>query len=72
MKMAREKYTITNTVDIVGRLDFNDNGELTVYVTEGTGDKAVTMAVDIMTILDSCAGRQIMLKLTDEENGCDE
>jgi hypothetical protein len=25
-----------------------------------------------MTILDSCAGRQIMLKLTDEENGCNE
>ena len=70
--MAREKYTITNTVDIVGQLDFNDSGELTVYVTEGNGDNAVTMSIDIMAILNACAGRQIVLKLTDEENGCNE
>lgn len=70
--MAREKYTITNTIDIVGQLDFNDSGELVVYVTEGNGDKAVTMSVDIMAILNACAGRQIALKLTDEENGCNE
>ena len=70
--MAREKYTITNTIDIVGQLDFNDSGELTVYVTEGNGDNAVTMSIDIMAILNACAGRQITLKLTDEENGCNE
>ena len=70
--MAKEKYTITNIVDIVGQLDINDNNDLTIYVTEGSGDKAVTREVDVVPILNACVGRQIVLKLTDEEDGCNE
>lgn len=70
--MAKEKYTITNIVDIVGRLDVNDHNDLTIYVTEGSGDKAVTREVDIVPILNACVGRQIVLKLTDEEDGYNE
>lgn len=70
--MAKEKYTITNIVDIVGQLDINDNNNLVIYVTEGNGDKAVTREVDIIPILNACVGRQIALKLTDEEDGYNE
>jgi hypothetical protein len=70
--MAKEKYTITNIVDIVGRLDVNDHNDLAIYVTEGSGDKAVTREVDVVPILNACVGRQIVLKLTDEEDGCNE
>ena len=70
--MAKEKYTITNIVDIVGQLDINDHNDLTIYVTEGSGDKAVTREVDVVPILNACVGRQIVLKLTDEEDGYNE
>ena len=70
--MAKEKYTITNIVDIVGQLDINDHNDLTIYVTEGSGDKAVTRAVDVVPILNAWVGRQIALKLTDEEDGYNE
>lgn len=70
--MAKEKYTITNIVDIVGQLDINDNNNLVIYVTEGNGDKAVTREVDVIPILNACIGRQIALKLTDEEDGYNE
>lgn len=70
--MAKEKYTITNIVDVVGRLDINDNNNLVIYVTEGNGDKAVTREVDVIPILNACIGRQIALKLTDEEDGYNE
>ena len=70
--MAKEKYTITNIVDIVGRLDVNDHNDLAIYVTEGSGDKAVTREVDVVPILNACVGRQIVLKLADEEDGYNE
>lgn len=70
--MAKEKYTITNIVDIVGQLDINDHNDLTIYVTEGSGDKAVTREIDVVPILNACVGRQIALKLTDEEDGYNE
>lgn len=70
--MAKEKYTITNIVDIVGQLDINDNNNLVIYVTEGSGDKAITREVDVVPILNACVGRQITLKLTDEEDGYNE
>lgn len=66
--MAKEKYTITNIVNIVGQLDINDNNNLVIYVTEGSGDKAITQEVDVVPILNACVGRQIALKLTDEED----
>lgn len=70
--MAKEKYTITNIVDIVGQLDINDNNNLVIYVTKGSGDKAITQEVDVVPILNACVGRQIALKLTDEEDGYNE
>ena len=35
--MAKDKYTITNAVDIVGTLDQNQDEKLVVYVESGKG-----------------------------------
>ena len=70
--MAKDKYTISTSVDIIGKLDYNQQDELVVYIEKGRGDNMIIVEVPLMDILQSCAGRQIMLKLTEEEDKCDE
>ena len=70
--MAKDKYTISTSVDIIGKLDYNQQDELVVYIERGKGDNMIIVEVPLMDILQSCAGRQIMLKLTEEEDKCDE
>ena len=70
--MAKDKYTISTNVDIIGKLDYNQQEELVVYIEKGRGDNMIIVEVPLMDILQSCAGRQIMLKLTEEEDKCDE
>ena len=70
--MAKDKYTISTSVDIIGKLDYNQREELVVYIEKGRGDNMIIVEVPLMDILQSCAGRQIMLKLTEEEDKCDE
>ena len=70
--MAKDKYTISTSVDIIGKLDYNQQDELVVYIEKGKGDNMIIVEVPLMDILQSCAGRQIMLKLTEEEDKCDE
>ena len=70
--MAKDKYTISTNVDIIGKLDYNQQDELVVYIEKGRGDNMIIVEVPLMDILQSCAGRQIMLKLTEEEDKCDE
>lgn len=70
--MAKDKYTISTNIDIVGRLDYNQSEELVVYIEKGKGDNIVIVEVPLMDILQSCVGRQIILKLTEEEDKCDE
>ena len=70
--MAKDKYTISTSVDIIGKLDYNQQEELVVYIEKGKGDNMIIVEVPLMDILQSCAGRQIMLKLTEEEDKCDE
>lgn len=70
--MAKDKYTISTSVDIIGKLDYNQQEELVVYIEKGRGDNMIIVEVPLMDILQSCAGRQIMLKLTEEEDKCDE
>ena len=70
--MAKDKYTISTNVDIIGKLDYNQQEELVVYIEKGKGDNMIIVEVPLMDILQSCAGRQIMLKLTEEEDKCDE
>ena len=70
--MAKDKYTLTSVVDLVGTLDYNQNEELVVFVESGKGDNVVVNEVDLMTVLSSCVGRQISLKLSDEEDKCNE
>ena len=70
--MAKDKYTISTSVDIIGKLDYNQQEELVVYIERGKGDNMIIVEVPLMDILQSCAGRQIMLKLTEEEDKCDE
>ena len=70
--MAKDKYVISTNVDIIGKLDYNQQEELVVYIEKGKGDNMIIVEVPLMDILQSCAGRQIMLKLTEEEDKCDE
>ena len=70
--MAKDKYTISTSVDIIGKLDYNQQEELVVYIEKGKGDNMIIVEVPLMDILQSCAGRQILLKLTEEEDKCDE
>ena len=70
--MAKDKYTISTNVDIIGRLDYNQQDELVVYIEKGRGDNMVVVEAPLMDILQRCAGRQIALKLTEEEDKCDE
>lgn len=70
--MAKDKFVTTSVVDLVGTLDYNQNEKMVVYVERGKGDNIVVSEVDLMSVLSSCVGRQISLKLTDEEDRCDE
>jgi len=70
--MAKDKYTVSTNIDIVGRLDYNQSEELVVYIEKGKGDNVVIVEVPLMDILQSCVGRQMILKLTEEEDKCDE
>lgn len=70
--MAKDKYTVSTNIDIVGRLDYNQSEELVVYIEKGKGDNIVIIEVPLMDILQNCAGRQMILKLTEEEDKCDE
>lgn len=70
--MAKDKYMISTNVDIIGRLDYNQQEELVVYIEKGKGDNMIVVEVPLMDILQSCAGRQMVLKLTEEEDKCDE
>ena len=70
--MAKNKYTVTEAVDIVGTLDYNQSEDLVVYVEVGRGDNIITRAIDVIDVLRQCVGRQISLKLTNEEDKCDE
>lgn len=70
--MAKDKYTISTNIDIVGRLDYNQSEELVVYIEKGKGDNIVIVEVPLMDILQNCVGRQMILKLTEEEDKCDE
>lgn len=70
--MAKDRYVVTNAVDVVGKLDYNQSEQLVVYIEQGKGDNVVVNEVDIMDILHNCVGRQISLKLVDEEDKCDE
>ena len=68
--MAKDKYVVSTNVDIIGKLDYNQQEELVVYIEKGRGDNVIIVEVPLMDILQSCAGRQIMLKLTEEEDRC--
>lgn len=70
--MAKDKYTVSTNIDIVGQLDYNQSEELVVYIEKGKGDNVVIVEVPLMEILQSCVGRQMILKLTEEEDKCDE
>lgn len=70
--MAKDKYTVSTNIDIVGRLDYNQSEELVVYIEKRKGDNMVIVEVPLMDILQSCVGRQMILKLTEEEDKCDE
>ncbi len=70
--MAKDKYTISSTVTLIGSLDYNQNDSLVVYVEKGKGDNVSIIEVPLMDVLDSCVGKRVELKLLDEKDKCDE
>lgn len=68
--MAKDKYISSSVVDIIGTLDYNQNEELVVNVEQGRGDNIIVTEVDLIEVLRNCVGRQIAIKLTDEEDRC--
>ena len=68
--MAKDKYSISSVIDIVGTLDYNQNDELVINIEHGKGDNVMVMEVDIIDVLRNCVGRQVTIKLTDEEDKC--
>lgn len=70
--MAKNRYTLTSTVDLVGTLDYNQEDKLVVYVEVGKGDNIVVSEIPLEEVLQRCVGMQIALKLSNEEDKCDE
>ena len=70
--MAKNRYTLTNTVDLVGTLDYNQEDKLVVSVEVGKGDNVVVSEIPLEEVLQRCIGMQIALKLSNEEDKCDE
>lgn len=70
--MAKNRYTLTNTVDLVGTLDYNQDEKLVVCVEVGKGNDVVVSEVPLEEVLQRCIGMQIALKLSNEEDKCDE
>lgn len=70
--MAKDKYTVSTVVDISGRLDYDESGSLVVYVETKHGDVIVTKTLPLVDILVASAGMQIVLKLAEVEDKCDE
>lgn len=70
--MAKDKYTISSTVTLIGSLDYNQNDSLVVYVEKGKGDNVSIVEVPLMDVLDSCVGKRVELKLLDEKDKCNE
>ena len=68
--MAKDRYNISETVDLVGLLDYDQNDRLVVAVEHGRGDDAIVVNVDLLEVLIGCVGRQISLKLTEEKDAC--
>ena len=66
--MAKDKFVISNIVDIAGTLDYNQNDEIAIYVEYGKGENTIVKEVNALELLSKCIGRQIVLKLTDEED----
>ena len=70
--MAKDKYTVSTVVDISGKLDYDENECLVVYVETKHGDVTVTKLLPLLDILTASAGMQIVLKLAEVEDKCDE
>ena len=70
--MAKDKYTVSTVVDISGKLDYDENECLVVYVETKHGDVTIAKALPLLDILTAGAGMQIVLKLAEVEDKCDE
>ena len=67
--MAKGKFVVSKTTELVGYLDYDQNESLTVFVETGKGDNTVMTAVDLLGVLNECIGQNISLKLAEEEDG---
>lgn len=66
--MAKDRFTISTTTELVGFLDIDENERMVVQVEHGKGDNAVVVSVDLMSVLNECIGQNISLKLAEEED----
>lgn len=66
--MAKDRFTISTTTELVGFLDLDQDERMVVQVEHGKGDNAIVVSVDLMSVLNECIGQNISLKLAEEED----
>lgn len=66
--MAKDRFMISTTTELVGFLDLDQDEKMVVQVEHGKGDNAIVVSVDLMSVLSECIGQNISLKLAEEED----
>ena len=63
----KSKYVASESVELVGVLDYDQDDKMVVMVEMGHGDNVVIHAVDLMNVLEAGVGKEISLKLVNTE-----
>ena len=66
--MAKDKFVISTTTELVGYLDYDQDEKMVVVVETGNKDNTMVAAIDLIGVLQECVGQHISLKLADEED----
>ena len=65
--MAKDRFTVSTTTELIGYLDLDQDERYIVSVEHGKGENAAMVNIDLLSVLNECVGQSISLKLTDEE-----
>lgn len=66
--MAKDKFIVSTTTELVGYLDYDQDERLVVTIEQKRGDNVSVATIDLLNVLNECVGQSISLKLAEEEN----
>lgn len=66
--MAKDKFIISTSTELVGHLDYDQDERLVVIIEQKKGDDVLIATIDLLNTLNECVGQSISLKLAEEEN----